>query len=151
MTPIAPTASKRSSGRDHWAIPLIGRRYRERAKGPDAFSCLGLLQYVWREKFGFDVPDVIDHAAPCFRATARGEVYHAPGFLVVPTPGYQEFDAVFMTSQHLPHHVGIYIEPDRRGGVLHAIVGAGVVFQRMTDLQLHGLSVLHAVRLEREK
>lgn len=59
-----------------------------------------------------------------------------------------ELDAVYMTGSVLPHHVGLWITPDARGGVLHALEGAGVVFQRRADLGRHQLTIVKFMRLD---
>ncbi len=68
----------------------------------------------------------------------------------VPVDCPRELDAVYLSAHRLPHHIGVWIEPDRRKGVLHAIAGAGVVFQRVPDLAAHGLQIVAFLRLRKD-
>lgn len=132
----------------HWAWPLIGKPYRLGARGPDAFDCWAVAQFCWRMQLGLDVPDV---GACALELTARIRAFRTCGFggveaFEVPVP--RELDAVYMTSRSAPHHIGLWIAPDPQGGVLHALEGAGVVFQRRADLNAHGLTILTFMRLK---
>jgi len=51
-----------------------------------------------------------------------------------------EGDAVLMRQSRYPVHVGVWLGADG-GGVLHCMQGAGVVFQRIEHLRLHGWQV----------
>lgn len=135
----------------HWSAPLIGKPYVARARGPHAFDCWGVLQWGWRVRLGLAVPDVREDAGGAFRSVMRDGSYATEGIEAVEVPQAEaiECDAVFMTSRALPHHCGMWIEPGPRGGVLHAIEGPGVVFQRVPDLAAHGLSILKVLRLKR--
>ncbi|MEX0752362.1 MAG: NlpC/P60 family protein [Xanthobacteraceae bacterium] len=130
----------------HWAVPLIGKPYRARARGPDAFCCWGLNQYVWRQRLGIDVPDIPD-AADAFRRIARDGRYAVGRIAAVEAPAPRELDAVYMTMRKAPHHVGVWVAADG-GGVLHALDGAGVVFQRRADLTAHGITIVKFMRLD---
>lgn len=132
----------------HWAAPLIGKPYRLGARGPDAFDCWGLLQFCWRMRLGLDVPDIGAAATPL---SARARAFRTCGFgeveaFVVAAP--REFDAVYMTQRRVAHHIGLWLEPGDPGGVLHAMEGAGVVFQRRADLAAHGTAIVTFMRLK---
>jgi cell wall-associated NlpC family hydrolase len=135
----------------HWSAALIGRPYAEHARGPQAFNCWGLLQWCWRERLGLAVPDVREDAGAAFRSIMRDGRYAIDDIEAVEVPlrDARECDAIFMTSRQQPHHCGLWIAPGPRGGVLHAIEGAGVVFQRRPDLAAHGFSIVRALRLKR--
>lgn len=132
----------------HWAAALIGAPYQVGARGPHAFDCWGLLPFTWKMRLGIDVPDVRADRAKVFRETLRRGRYVADGCEAYEVSKPRELDAVYLTSQQQPHHVGLWVQPDALGGVLHAIEGAGVVFQRQTDLLLHGFSVVKFMRLQ---
>lgn len=132
----------------HFAAGLIGRPYRAQACGPDAFDCWGLASFVWRTQIGLVVPDVRLDAANAFRDVMNNRAVTAAGVAAVPVSRPREFDAVYMTSRDLPHHVGVWVTPDPLGGVLHAIQDAGVVYQRPASLAAHGLSIVKFLRLK---
>lgn len=131
----------------HWAAPLIGKPYRELARGPDAFDCWGVNQYAWKELAGLDVPDVRLDAPRAFRSVMETGRCSAGSIEAFEVKRPRELDAVYLTCRTHPHHVGLWIEPDPIGGVLHAIEGAGVVFQRRADLTAHGYSIVKFMRL----
>lgn len=139
---------KRPQWNSHFAAGLIGRPYRDQAGGPDAFDCWGLASYVWRSQLGMDVPDVRIGAATAFRNVMEKGRVVAGGVEAIEVGRPQEFDAVYMTSRELPHHVGVWITPDTLGGVLHAMSDAGVVYQRRASLHTHGLSIVKFMRLK---
>lgn len=51
-----------------------------------------------------------------------------------------EGDAVLLRQSRHPVHVGVWLAVDG-GGVLHAVKDAGVVFQKLPELLLHGWRV----------
>ncbi len=121
-----------------WVLPLIGRPYVARGKGPDGFDCWGLCCHVWREHFGVEhLPDVSVGGGETLalrrrfsRALSNGEAVA----LDKPLQGC----AVYMSRARLPDHIGIYLD----GGVLHALESSGVVFTRLSALPFIGLKVL---------
>ncbi len=52
----------------------------------------------------------------------------------------QEGDAVLLRQFRHPVHVGVWLVVDG-GGVLHAVKDAGVVYQKLLELLLHGWQV----------
>ena len=125
----------------HFAAYLIGKPYRARARGPDAFDCWGLCTYVWARHFRLtDVPDVfidpIDKRA--VRERFARAVDDGSGTELV-----QAFEgcAVLMGRSRAPDHVGIYLAADG-GGVLHSLEHVGVVFTKLGALKPNGLNVL---------
>lgn len=133
----------------HWAVSLIGKPYAALGKGPERFDCFGLLQFCWRERLGWDVPNVLEDAGAAFRAVMRDGGYGAGGFAAFEVDVPAEFDAVYMTGALLPHHVGLWIAPDAHGGVLHASEGAGVAFRRRGALALDGLRIVKILRMRK--
>lgn len=131
----------------HWSASLIGRPYAAGARGPDAFDCFGLVQFVWRERLGLSVPDMRLRAPRAMRCMLRGRPYRRDGIVAVAVADPAEFDAVYLTWRSASHHVGLWIGDALSGGVLHAMEGAGVVFQRRVDLVSHGLSIIGFVRV----
>jgi len=133
----------------HWAAGLIGKPYKLGARGPAQFDCWGVPQFCWCLRLGIEVPDV---GAEAVVLSQRVKAFQTCGFggveaFEVKQP--RELDAVFMTLRTAAHHIGLWISPDPVGGVLHAIEGAGVVYQRRADLEAHGLAVVKFMRLVR--
>jgi len=149
LTAIAPKTSARCNSAElHWAAGLVGKPYRSGARGPDAFDCWGIVQFGWQQRLGLNVPDVRLRSAAMFRSVMRGGHVAVDDVEAVEVDAPAELDAVYMTSRQHPHHVGLWIAPDALGGVLHAIEGAGVVFQRRADLIAHGIAIVKFMRLK---
>lgn len=142
---LAAADAQAQPASQHWAWPLIGRPYRGQGRDPEGFDCWGLLQYCWRLRLGIEVPDVRLDAKENFRQAMHGRYSDsAREALAVARP--IELDAVFMTSLKDPHHVGLWIEPDPIGGILHADEKVGVVFQRRASLPAHGVTIVQFMR-----
>lgn len=133
----------------HWADALIGKPYRLGGRGPEAFDCWGLLQFVWRSRLGLIVPDI---GAQVEGLAARVRAFRSVGYgqvMADEVAAPAEYDAVYMTGARWPHHIGMWVLPDARGGVLHAVEGAGVLFQRRTDLAAADYRIMRIMRVRR--
>jgi cell wall-associated NlpC family hydrolase len=100
---------------------LIGKPYRAGAGGPDAFDCYGLARHVMRELYAVALPDRIAPAA-IRRSAWRRVAFPADGAIVL------------MGAGPTPKHIGVYLGD----GVLHALEGAGVVFDPFDMLPFRG-------------
>ena len=136
--------------KQHWVIPLIGKPWQAGHQGPDAFDCWGLLVWVYQHRYGIELPRI---------AVAEGNVreqvraFHAhperAHWQTIATP--IEGDALLLRQSRHPIHVGIWIETEGEAGVLHALQGAGVVFQTLNSLMLSGWSVEGVYRCQRQQ
>jgi hypothetical protein len=123
----------------YWATELIGRPWHAGARGPDAFDCWGLFLAIPRDPCGRDRPEIPVNAndlravVSTFRSHPERQRW---AVVVQPVEG----DAVLLRQSRHPVHVGVWLEIDG-GGVLHAVKDAGVVFQKLPDLLLHGWRV----------
>jgi hypothetical protein len=122
-------------------IGLIGRPYEPLARGPEAFDCWGLFDYVLRMHFGvvglpsigfdFKKSDVV-------RSRFKSAIEAGDGERVdVPFDGC----AVYMSRGKLPDHIGVYLSTDG-GGALHVLRNTGVVFTKIGALRTLRLNVL---------
>ena len=120
----------------HWAEDLIGRPYRAGGQGPDAFDCWGLVRWVMANRFGRALP-AIPVGASDIRAVLIAFRHHPERrrWSAVERPG--EGDCVLLRRSRHPVHVGVWLAADG-GGLLHAVEGTGVVFQRPRDLLASG-------------
>lgn len=122
----------------HWAAAYIGQPW-----DPANQHCWGFARTVWRDVFGLDVPEVsIDGASPyaARRAFSQGH----EGWLPVTEP--VEGDAVLMARGQRPCHVGVWITPSPRAGVLHSVERAGVVFTPPVRLADIGFNIVGIYR-----
>jgi cell wall-associated NlpC family hydrolase len=103
---------------------LLGKPWREDARGPDAYDCLGLAIEVQRRR-GLAVPDFISSEAELHRQMAAG------GFLAGCTKlEAAEAGAVALLKTGVNrHHLGIMLDRYR---ILHTAEGTkGVVVERI--------------------
>ena len=123
----------------HWAAELIGRPWHAGARGPDAFDCWGLFLAIQREHFGRDLPEIpVDANDLRTVMTTFRDHPERQRWVAVAQPA--EGDAVLLRQSRHPVHVGVWLAVDG-GGVLHAVKDAGVVFQKLPELLLHGWRV----------
>ena len=123
----------------HWAELYIGDSW-----VAGEHDCWGFVRRVYSEQFSIDVP-VVDVDSHDLRAGIRAFDGHPERARWQETAVMRDGDAVLMGQGQRAHHVGIWCDVDG-GGVVHAIVGAGVVFQSRTALELAGWHILAAYR-----
>lgn len=99
---------------------LVGKPFRERACGPDAYGCVGLLLEVMR-RLGHALPAYPQEEASLWAALGEmGEWDKVP----IPQPG----DGVLLRSSDPPWHMGVMVDQQH---MLHAHPHAGVVVERI--------------------
>lgn len=123
----------------HWAAHYIGEPW-----VAVEHDCWGFVRRVYREQFGIDLP-VVDVDSHSLRAGIQAFDRHPERAAWVALPNPTEGAAVLMGKAERASHVGIWCDVDG-GGVLHAIQGAGVVFQNRQALALSGWNVLASYR-----
>ena len=116
----------------HWAEELIGRPYRTGGQGPDAFDCWGLVRWVIAQRFGRELPAILVELDD-LRAVLLAFRDHPERQRWTAVQEPDEGDCVLLRQSRHPIHVGVWLGVDG-GGVLHAVEGNGVVFQRVRDL-----------------
>jgi cell wall-associated NlpC family hydrolase len=128
--------------RSHWAAEYIGKPWQNGASGQSAYDCFGLVRAVYRERLGLTIPTVaVDALAPLAVCRAMRDYDYSP-WQRVDAPE-REFDVVEMSLAKRPHHVGVFVD----GGILTAVEGAGVIFQRLASLKNHGWNIVSCYRL----
>jgi len=128
----------------HWSEQYIGAPWRYGAAGPDAFDCWGLVRAIYAGQFGITVDAVdIDAYRPLAVRHAFERSDERSKWREIHLGKALEGDVVLLSHGYHPHHVGLWLDG---GGVLHAVEGAGVVFQSRQSLTLHGWNLLNAYR-----
>jgi len=115
---------------------VVGLPWQSGAQGPDAYDCWGLARDCQRVLFGRELPlaAVDAHSAHAVVTALLGHAERARWAAVdVPAAG----DLVEMRRRDLPHHIGVWLDPDG-GGVLHAARSYGVAFERPLQLACAG-------------
>lgn len=118
---VTPSDSSQILGNDvvFQAFSLVGTPYRWGGSSPDTgFDCSGLIQYVYREAAGMDLPRTTSDLYN-LKVTRPSESTLAPGDLVL-----------FAMNGGRVNHAGIYIG---EGRFLHAPSTGGVV--RVDELE----------------
>jgi cell wall-associated NlpC family hydrolase len=122
---------------NHWAVKYIGIPWEAGAQGPEAFDCYSFFRHIQRTYFNIDVENV-DVDARSIRQTMtafKNEALYS-GWHQVETPRHG--DAILMSQQKNPSHIGTWIESGNQSGALHCVYGLGVVFSSMSSLLAAG-------------
>jgi cell wall-associated NlpC family hydrolase len=138
-----------------YAIGAIGKPWRNGDCGPQSFDCYGLVRHFYAEVMGQDLPVVdVDAYRPLAVRHALGAPEHLSRWLLVSEPsGLQLGDVLLLSQARHPGHVGIWLPAHDEGavsvteGVLHCVQGAGVVYQSLVSMRMHGWSVAGIYRL----
>lgn len=116
---------------------IVGRPYAERARGPDAFDCWGLVAFARPRLFGGPaLPD--DDISPAdMRRVARAftDPDRRAGWQSLPVAvpfSAPDGAIVLMSRGDIPHHVGLWLAPER--AVLHCCPAQRVVLDRLGHL-----------------
>lgn len=123
----------------HWATQYIGRPW-----VAGEHDCWGFARSVWREQYGWDVP-IVDVDSLNLRASIHAFERHPERRHWLGVGLYIEGDAILMGQGQRPIHIGVWCDVDG-GGVLHAVRGAGVVFQSRQALAAAGWNILAGYR-----
>jgi hypothetical protein len=115
---------------------LLGKPWREGAKGPDEYSCWGLNQLVQKTMFGRELPDIPEHPMDA-RELMRFAIDHPARsqWLRVPSP----HDGCLVEMAHVthPYHMGTFLAEDG-GCVLHCAPKTGVTIDSLLTLKAAG-------------
>jgi cell wall-associated NlpC family hydrolase len=117
---------------------VVGLPWSDKAEGPDAFDCRGLTKVCLRELFQRELPLGSDDPAEV-AATVKGIAGGNPAipWTIARSPSHG--DVVTLRSVSHPRHIGVWLAINR-GGLLHAVEEAGVMFEPMIMLTTMGWS-----------
>lgn len=119
----------------HWSGRYIGQPY-----VADEMDCAAWVERILREELGRTVSLPTDRAAG-HRGKSR-QIQDSLADFGEPTSTPKEGDAVVMISRGQLRHLGLYLNIEGQGWVLHAMENAGqVVRHRLRDLQHNGLKI----------
>ena len=125
---------------NHWAAPLIGKRWKSGAEGPETFDCWGLVRWVQREQRGIVLPALsIGQIQTPEQLQGLYDLVRRSNWHDMPDGSPEkEFDIVLTRSREGPH-VGVVIDVDRQLRVLHAVGNnerpGAVVHSEMRELR----------------
>lgn len=111
----------------------IGLPYADAGFGPDRFNCWGLCDYLLRVYFKKSLPVPTLGDADANRAMHAASLAHGD-YQATPTPTHG--DIALLRGGDTPH-VGMWLDLDG-GGVLHAMVGKGVIWTPKQQLNMLG-------------
>ena len=119
-----------------YARKMIGIPYELNTYGPNTYDCWGLVRDTQKELFGreYGTLDIADNSVATF-IRAFVKEFHRCNLKVVPEP--EHGCIVEMSHSIMPHHVGTYLNIGG-GGILHCMMGAGVVFDNLLALKASG-------------
>lgn len=122
----------------HWATIYIGLPHERMARGPRSFDCWGLLRFIYSKHYSIELPNVPGFTEAAALLVTGGKFLHGSNWERIEQPF--EGCAVAMTQfqKRVFHHVGIYIECDNTGRVLHCWDGCSVAADTIKSLKLKG-------------
>lgn len=126
----------------HWAQPYIGIPWERGASGPDAYDCWGFTVEVQRRHFARELPAIEGRQFDVKKA-ARTIQSHEERENWIEEPMPLEGDLVLMARRLIPVHIGVWVHANGRGGVLHCLERAGVVFSSLHSLRAQGFGGVH--------
>jgi cell wall-associated NlpC family hydrolase len=112
----------------HWADQYVGLPWIAGER-----DCWSFFRQVQAAHFGRQVPAIDVDALNRLEST-RTFADHAERAEWAEVQAPQEGDAVLMARSRHPSHIGVWVN----GGVLHAVQGVGVVWQRLAQIKLDG-------------
>ncbi len=122
----------------HWANKYIGVSWVSGGKDMAGFDCWGLVRYCQSEHYGNYLPEVdIESIDKLALITSFKEAQKSEDWLLIEND-YQDGDCVLLSSNSDPVHIGIIIETNNNFGVLHSQQGCGVIYTKMSDLEISG-------------
>lgn len=121
----------------------LGKPWVNGASGPDAFDCWGLVRAYYAQVAGRALP-VVDVDSARALDVAHAFAGHDELSNWEPIDHPRHGCAVLMGQARRPHHVGLWLS----GGVLHAVEGAGVIYNNAFMLRASGWNVLGHYRLK---
>jgi cell wall-associated NlpC family hydrolase len=113
-----------------WATQYVGAPYVAGGRTLDGVDCWGLLNLVWAEQMGVQLPayeGALYHDQSSTEAVAQDAVAFASHYAPV-TPGREQLgDGILIRMRGAPLHVGMVLAP---GVMLHVEEGANAVIER---------------------
>lgn len=129
----------------HWAEDYIGRPWAGGAAGPEAYDCHGVVRAVYADRLGVVLPHVECNPDSTLSVARAMHRYDYAAWQEIDAPSL-DFDVVEMSQDRRPHHVGVYLTIDGRGGVLTSVQGVGVIYQSLASLPRHGWVITNVYR-----
>lgn len=121
----------------HWATDYIGLPWRYGAEGPEEFDCWGFVRYMQMQHYGIEMA-AVGYAYTSVREAAEAIENSQVRKEWIEVPAPQEGDIVLMARNKIPVHVGIWIQANGTGCVLHCVQGTGVMCSHGRSLSVTG-------------
>lgn len=119
----------------------LGKAWVNGGQGPDAYDCWGLVRAIYKNEKSIEIPYFnVDALKPLEVRHAFQETNEYANWREVSEK--QDLDVVLLSQASRPHHVGVWFQ----GKLLHAVEGAGVVWQAENSLKLHGWNIITTYR-----
>lgn len=97
-----------------WVGAWIGRPFRDKGRGPDAFDCWGLVRAVLRDQFGIALPDYADAYTESHDHASVAEAVESglrDGWQIVRQPKCGDLIVIRVAGR--PWHCGLMVTPER--------------------------------------
>lgn len=119
-----------------WCAQYIGIPYKTGGRDRDGIDCWGLVNLVWREQFGIDLPDYDGPLWHPNKSTARevstGAAAYSALFRPVPQGEERCGDGILFRMRGYPLHLAIVVAP---GFMMHVEDNADTCVERYAAFQ----------------
>lgn len=114
----------------NWTAQYVGKPFMDGGRGPDAYDCWGVVQAVYRDQLGIDLPGYGEISAANLLRVRRQIAAGADAEPWLPVTDPREFDVAVMRlpSGRGHGHVGVMIDAHN---VLHSEGASGVAVDRI--------------------
>lgn len=116
-----------------WWRKYVGLPFGEMGRGPDKFDCWGMVQLIYRQERGIELPSYTE-----FYKTTNDRVEISETIIRERQQRWtqveqaREFDAVLLLMRGVPMHVGICTKP---GHMVHCAHGVDTVLDRYDSMR----------------
>ena len=119
----------------HWAARYVGIPYIDGGRDRSGLDCWGVLQLVYRDQLGVELPGYGDISARDLRRVAREIGSAAQMWPWSEAPEPRELDVVVMAApgRRFPAHVGIVLQG---GQLLHSEAASGCCIVPLSDFSV---------------
>lgn len=122
---------------NQWIGDLLGKPWVRGANGPDAFDCLGLVKFVYKERKGIELPSYGEVNFAKKKEVAKAITHNFSNHWIEVRKPLKLCAVGLSSSRKFIHHIGIFL-PDDSGLVLHSHEASGVVVQNLLELRVNG-------------
>lgn len=109
-----------------WWNQYVGTQFQDGGRGNGAVDCWGLVQRVYKEQLGIDLPSYSEHYENTMQAVKIGALVSEVKMLWDSPDKPAPFDVIILRIRNAPMHVGVVT---KAGFMLHCEQDIGAVIE----------------------